>query len=405
MTADSPLVYHQPAPPYFVLRTAFLFAAPFFVNGVALPFFPVWLRSLSMTDLQIGLVLSVPLLVRVITAPVAGVIADRIGERADVLIWSAGLSLLTALAFFMGGGFWVVLIVYGLQGAVYSPYVPIVDSIALSGVRRWGFDYGRIRVWGSLSFIVATMMGGMLIGRYGGGIVLPVMAAGFVLTVIAALLSPKVGRPRRANAIPALETPPNSLRQKDLQLLLLGVTLVNGSHAMLYAFSALYWQQLGFTGTQIAVLWSAGVLAEVLVFMVAKNIRRHVSVFTMILSGCALAVVRWILFPLGTDFLWFLGLQCLHAFTYAIMHSGMQGRIVERVSEDREASAQGLYFFYTGTFTAFITLISGSLFERFHVYGFWAMGGFAFLGLFMAVLGWRLQPHSLGSGGRTKESR
>ena len=94
----SPPPVREEAPRYFVVRIALLFCAPLVVNGFAMPYFPVWLSTLSLSDFEIGIILAVPMFVRVVTAPLVGLLADRIGERAQVLIWSAVLSLLTALA-------------------------------------------------------------------------------------------------------------------------------------------------------------------------------------------------------------------------------------------------------------------------------------------------------------------
>jgi PPP family 3-phenylpropionic acid transporter len=393
-----------PPPRRFALRIALLFCAPLIVNGFAMPYFPVWLSSLSMSDFEIGVVLAVPMFIRVITAPLAGVLADRLGERTIVLIWSGCLSLALAFVLFFAKGFWPVLVIYALQSAAYSPYVPIVEALALSGVRRWGFDYALMRVWGSIAFIGATMLGGWMIGLISGTMVLPAMAAGFGLTVVMACAAPRIGRPRRPSPITAItEPPPQSLRQPDLQLLLIGVTLVNSSHAMLFAFSAIYWQ-IGYSGTQIGALWSAGVAAEVLMFFFAKAIIRRFSVWTMIFSGCLLAVVRWLIFPMDLGFSGYFVLQCFHAFTYAIMHTGMQHKLVERVAEEQEASAQGIYFFYTGIFTAIFTFLSGYFYAWFGVAGFYSMSVVALSGCCFAFAGWYLQPHRLGSGGKTREA-
>ncbi len=394
-----------PPPRHFALRLALLFCAPLIVNGFAMPYFPVWLSTLSLSDFEIGVVLAVPMFIRVITAPLAGVLADRLGERTIVLIWSGLLSLATAFILFFAHSFWPVLVIYTLQSAVYSPYLPIVEAIALSGVRRWGFDYAHMRVWGSMAFIGATMLGGWMTGLIGGAMVLPAMAVGFGLTIVMALAAPRIGRPRRPSPITAItEPPPQSLRQSDLQLLLIGVTLVNSSHAMLYAFSAIYWQSIGYSGTQIGILWSAGVAAEVLMFFFARRIIRRFSVWAMIFSGCLLAVARWLIFPMELGFSGYFILQCFHAFTFAIMHTGMQHKLVERVSEEQEASAQGLYFFYTGMFTAIFTFLSGYFYAWFGVAGFYSMSVVALTGSCFAFAGWYLQPQRLGSGGKTSEA-
>ncbi len=405
MNAPSGFTVTAGAPPFFAARIALVFCAPMMVNGIALPFFPVWLETLSMSDFQIGIVLAVPMFVRVFTAPVAGIIADRLGERSIVLLWSGLLSLLTALALFATGSFWPVLLLYTLQGAVYSPYVPITEAIMLSGVRRWNFDYGRMRLWGSLAFIVATMIGGWLAGLYGGAMVLPAMAAAFVLTVLGAVIAPKIGKPRRPSPIAAIATMPtkSTLRQADVQLMLIGVSLVNASHAMLYAFSAIYWQKMGFSGVDVGILWSAGVLAEVVFFLFAVQLRRRFNLWSMMTVGSAVAVGRWVLFPMDMSFAGYFALQCLHAFTYALIHMSAQSRLVERVAEEQEAAAQGLYYFYTGVFTALATFVSGYAYNWYGVEGFYLMSFVAAAGLLSVVAGRlvapRAQPQSEASGG------
>lgn len=405
MTAPSGYSVTTGAPPFFAARIALVFCAPMMVNGIALPFFPIWLETLKMSDFQIGIVLAVPMFVRIFTAPIAGVVADRIGERSIVLIWSGLLSLLTAVALFATGSFWPVLLLYTLQGAVYSPYVPITEAIMLSGVRRWNFDYGRMRLWGSLAFILATMTGGWLAGLYGGDMVLPAMAAAFVLTVLGAMIAPRIGKPRRPSPISAIATMPtkSTLRQWDVQLMLIGVSLVNASHAMLFAFSAIYWQKMGFSGVDVGILWSAGVLAEVVFFLFAVQLRQRFNLWSMMIVGGGVAVARWILFPMEMSFAGYFVLQCLHAFTYALIHMSAQSRLVERVAEEQEAAAQGLYFFYTGMFTAIATFVSGYTFSWYGVQGFYLMSLVAAAGLVAIIAGRlvapRAQPQSVASGG------
>ena len=107
------------APPRFRLLSALSYCAPLLVNGVALPFFPMWLALHEFNDHQIGVILAVPMVVRVLVAPIVAMYADRMQERADVLLFSGSLSLLTAIALYWTNTFWPVLIVYTIQGATF----------------------------------------------------------------------------------------------------------------------------------------------------------------------------------------------------------------------------------------------------------------------------------------------
>ncbi|MBB5573665.1 PPP family 3-phenylpropionic acid transporter [Rhizobium paranaense] len=370
-----------------------------------MPFFPVWLAGLNFGDREIGLILAVPMVVRVLVVPIVGILADRVEERANVLFWSGALSLLTAIALYWTSDFWPVLLVYGIQGATYAPYLPVVESIAISGVRRWRFDYGSMRVWGSIAFIFSTLIGGQMIQKWGGSMVLPSMVGGFFLTTVMAFFCPRIGPTRRRNQPINLQAPTGGgLRSPQLLITMIGVSVQQSSHAVLYTFASIYWRTLGFSGTQIAVLWSIGVAAEVMVFFMSKMLSRRFSAWTLIFFGSSMCVLRWILFPINFGFIGYFVLQCFHSCTYACVHTGIQRRIVASVQEAQEASAQGSYFFYNGMFLGLMTLASGYLYAWLGVSSYYVMAGVAAFGLAMVVLARNLQPHSSGFGERAGEA-
>lgn len=228
-----------PAPALFALRCAMAYAAALSVNGILLPFLPVWLKSLALDDVQIGLILSVPIVLRVISGPIAGLLVDRLAERSHVLFFSAGLSIATALALMMADGFWMVLLIFSLQGAAFAPFTPVLESITVMGVRRWGLRYGSIRVWGSIGFVVATLVTGQAISHFGSGIVPLAAALAFSSLLAAAMVVPRLGR-AAPKPVPAKGSEGGAPRRPSLTLLLIGTSLVQSTHGMFYAFSGIH---------------------------------------------------------------------------------------------------------------------------------------------------------------------
>jgi PPP family 3-phenylpropionic acid transporter len=388
----------QTAPRFFQLRCAIAYGAPLGVNGVILPYLPVWLDGLAFTEFEIGLVLAAQLFLRVAAAPVAGLLADRMTERTLMLAWSGALSLLTAVAMFFTRDFWPVLIVIAVQAAVFAPYAPIVESIAVSGVRRWGFQYGSMRVWGSVGFVAVALLVGELRGFWGFQAIPWAIAFGFLLTVAVAFAAPKLGR-AVARPDPDRMPQPSSLRRLDLHVLMIGASVAQAGHGMFYTFGTIHWQQIGFSSGSIGVLWSAAVVSEIFVFFAAGWIARRISPWTLMRIGCAVAVVRWTLFPMPLDFWGYLALQATHAFTFAFVHIGIQHRLVEAVREDQEASMQGAYVFYNGVFLALATVLSGVLYRQFGPTSYVAMSVLALVGLSIIALAARIQPQRVASGG------
>lgn len=392
----------QDAPRLFALRAALLFCAPMMVNGIGLPYFPVFLDYLKMSASEIGIILALPHLVRMVGTPLGTYAADRASDRSHVLLWSATISFCTAVALFYTHSFWAVLIVYALQGIFYAPYAPIAEAILITGVRRWGFDYGFLRLWGSVAFIIATLVGGWLFGLFGGAMVIPSMAVFFLTTVVMAIAAPQLGRAPKLAADPSagmLDTH-NPLWRPDFVLATGGAALVQGSHGMLFTFATIYWERnLGFSGVDIGYFWTAGVVAEITLFFFATRLLARFSIWALILTGCVITVGRWLIFPHISGFWPHLALQCTHAFTFAIIHIGIQQFIMLRVGERQEASAQGFYTTFISLFNAIIILCSGYIYAAFGIRGFNIMAILAAIGVLMVYVAMLRQPQRAGSGG------
>ena len=378
-----------------------LFCAPMMVNGIGLLYFPVYLEDLHMSDIEIGLIVSIPFLVRMIGMPLGTALADRVSDRASILLCSAAVSLITTGLMFFTSSFWPVVLFYGIQGLVYAPFVPIAESILVTGVRRWGFDYGTLRMWGSIAFVFSTLVGGWLLDLYGGAMVLPSMAFFFMLTIIVAAFAPRLGRQATPapDMLPVATTAKSPFWRADFLLVIIGASLVQGSHGMLFGFATLYWNSQDISGMQISFLWTAGVVAEIVLFLLSGRYLARFSAWSLILFGCVIAVLRWSLFPLIDGFWPHLALQSLHAFTFAIVHFGIQRFMMGRVGDERGASAQGFFQFFVALFNVLTAWSSGFIFQAFGVQGFHAMTIVALAGVVCVAASAGLQPQSARSGG------
>jgi len=389
------------APRLFAWRAALLFCAPMMVNGIGLLYFPVYLEDLKMSDIEIGIIVSIPFLVRMIGMPVGAFLADRVSDRAVILIWSAVVSFITTVMMFFTHSFWPVVFFYGIQSLFYAPYVPIAEAILVTGVRRWAFDYGYLRMWGSIAFVFSTLAGGWLLDLYGGSMVLPAMAFFFVLTILVAVSAPRLGKsiPVEAGRTASTLGDKSPFWRPDFLLVIIGAGLVQGSHGMLFGFATNYWTTQGISGLQISFLWTAGVVAEIMLFFISGRYLARFTIWSLILFGSIVAVGRWSLFPMIDGFWPHLALQSMHAFTFAIIHVGIQRFMMARVGDERGASAQGFYQFFVCLFNVLAAWSSGFLFQSYGVEGFYAMTIVAVAGVGFVVAAMMLQPQSARSGG------
>lgn len=390
-------------PRRFELRIALIFAFLFIPQGVHLPYFPLWLEAKGFDPQQIAVVLSAPMFLRVVTTPFITSFADRAKDRANVLIALVAATLAINCGYFLEPTYTVVLAVSLALSIVWTPHSPLADSLALSGVRRFGSNYTSMRIWGSISFFCANLAGGAILSRFGPGAVPLLLALSLAGTLAAALFAPRLGRPRRASPLSAssMHGVAPTLVNRYFLSFAGGAGLIVASHAFMYGFISIYWKSLGLSDSLIGLLWASAVIAEVGIFVVFTRAFGRRSATTLLLLAGLFAILRWLAFPLiwplGAGIAGFFVVQAMHAFSTGIVIIGVQKLIAETVSEERTGAAQGIAYFANGIFMALFTLLSGPLYERFGVGGFYAMALVAVLGL--ALIGFaRLSAPQRGIG-------
>ena len=390
----------QIKPRRFELRISLLFAALFIPAGVHLPYFPLWLKDAGFDAAAIAVILSAPMFLRVVTTPFITAFADRAPDRAYVLIAIVAASLLFSFGYFASSTYGWVLGVSLILAVVWTPHAPLTDSLALSGVRRFGADYSRMRIWGSAAFLIANLAGGAVLSVLGVNALPVLITMGFALTLAAAIGAPRLGRPRLPSPLSAAEFQDRapSLLTPAFVWFVAGAGIITASHGFNYGFSSIYWASLGIAESTIGLLWACGVLAEVGVFFVFTRIFGRVSPTRVLMMAGAGAVLRWTLFP----FVWSAGLgvpgffvvQSLHAISTGLVLLGVQKMIAETVPDHRFGAAQGMAFFANGFAMAAVTLASGSLYENFGVDAYFVMSVVAAAGLLCLAAGVYSSPKS-----------
>ena len=342
-------------PRHFELRISLIYAAVFLPLGVHLAYFPVWLEAEGFDAEQIAVILSLPMFVRVVTTPLITALADRARERATVMLLLTVVAFALSLGYFLPPGYLLVLALSMALQAVWAAQSPLADSFALSGVRRFGSNYPRMRIWGSVAFLLGNFFGGVILAATNAASVPVMISVGLAFTVAASLLAPRLGRPRRASPLSATDMQQSAPRLLTRYLLFFmgGSGIINASHGFLYGFVSIYWKSVGINDGVIGALWAWAVVAEVVVFMVFTRVFGNVRSTTIMGIAGLVSIVRWVAFPfiepLGLGVQGFFIIQSLHALSMGVLLIGVQKLIAETVPEERTGAAQGIAFFATGS--------------------------------------------------------
>ncbi|WP_439817774.1 MFS transporter [Zavarzinia sp. CC-PAN008] len=367
-----------PAPPEgargVFWRMAAVYAFAFSQMGVFVPYWPLWLADRGLGADELSLVIAAGMVVRTVVTPAWGRLADARGERRRLLMLLYWLAFGSVLLFVPAHGFWPLLAASLAWSALVPAQMALTDNVGVLASYQYRLDYGRIRLWGSLSFIAATLAAGPLIGLWGPQAVLWAMLACFALAALSAGLLPDLRTPRAARPQGAVL---HLLRQPVFLVFLAATLLINGSHALYYAFAALYWRGTGLSETTIGILWSLGVVAEVCVFAASGWITARVGPARLILLGGLACAIRWSALAFTTEVPVIALVQVLHALTFGAAHLGAMHFLARWAPLEFSATALGLYSAAVTLGTALIAAPSGTLYS--------AAGGHAFL--VMAGLG------------------
>lgn len=367
----------------FSIRIALFFSALFLVAGTKLPYLPLWLDWRGLSNAEIAAITAAPLFLRIIAGPCIAMVADWWGDRRQAVVLLAAVSLCGMLLLGVAHGFWPILLIAMLMALATTGLMPLAETLAMSGVRHAGLDYGRMRLWGSLSFIAAGFIAGTAIAASGAGVILAILVGGAVATLAAALFLPPDPDEGQTTARRLTFSGLGQFaRDPRFLMFLLAAGAVQSSHAVFYTFGVLEWQRQGLSPTWSATLWAVGVVAEIGLFAFSRVIVARVGAPGLILAGAAGGVVRWGAMAFDPPLALLLPLQALHGLTFGAAHLGALHFMSATIAPAQAGTAQALYASVTaGIGLGFATLLAGPLYAELGGQAYAAMALLSLIGL------------------------
>jgi PPP family 3-phenylpropionic acid transporter len=363
----------------FALRTATLYAAFFAFAGIQMPYLPAWLAAKGLDAREIGIVLAAPMLIRVVAVPLATRLIDRRFEIKSALTMAAALSPALYATMGAASGFAAIIAAYAAISIASSPVLPLADSYVLRGLNARGLAYGPVRLWGSVTFILANVAGGIFLAVIGAQPLVWVLAAAMAMTAAATLPLP---------TRPAPDEPAFAVKKSEVgglwgsavfMSVAAGASLIQASHAVMYGFATLQWSAKGLTGTTIGLLWAIGVVAEILLFAASGRLMTRIGAVEMILAGALGAILRWTAMAFDPPAALLPILQCLHALSFGATHLGAMHVLSRLADRHGGVTPQGDFSALQGVTFAAAMGLSGVLVER--------LGSFSYLAMSLAAAG------------------
>jgi MFS transporter, PPP family, 3-phenylpropionic acid transporter len=376
------------------LRASLFQSTVYLPGAISSVFLGIWLSDHGIPADQIGIINSLPMLCLLALNIVVGRLADRANDWRTVIIIIALIGAAVPIGLYFVNEFWGIMLIWALVTMTGGTIPPIIDAATMRMTRRNGTDFGAVRAWGTVGYVVGAGVIGLLITTWGSSAFVPLFLLMCFLRAGLSLLLPRFRAPGHvatlAEAVPATKLR-DSLKPWFV-LPLVAFALVNSSHALIGGFAALIWHQNGVPDYYIGPLLAISAAAEAVMMFVWRRFGGRVSARNMILASCLACVLRFSVMafnpPVGVLFL----VQILHAITFGVGYFGIVHFIANWTDESNAAEAQG----FANTLQQAASVLSLAVFGWLVVfmgsYAFFAPMLFGAAGVVCVLISLRIRP-------------
>lgn len=339
--------------------------------GVMMPYISVYYKSIGLTASEIGRLMSTFTLSGILVPHFWGWLTAKVGLPKRILQMGILGCFVAVIPFNWTDQFETLWLLTCLMALFYSALLPMTDSLAVRSIRHLDVPYTRLRVGGSIGYVVAVAGGGFLIGHFGIWIVIPTMCTFLALAVVTSLFLKEQAYEAQTHKettsfISLVKTP-------ESMLFFVLAFLAFMSHAPFNVFFAVHLSNEGYSGEQIGLLMAVGVVIEIVLFLFFGNAIKKFHVVHIVMLCFVCGIIRWFLVGWFAYILWIvIFTQLLHCITFALFHMVSIEQIRRLFPERYAGQGQAMY-------SAFAIGLGGGLGMVFTGYLWeWAGGAWAF---------------------------
>jgi len=321
------------------VRARLGYVALFTAVGALYPYIPIYYSSLGLDVGAIGLLAAIFSAAAMLGSPLWGAAGDRLGRSRAVLLIPATLAALAFWALAVAHGIWIVGIAAAAASFAMSGVSPVLDARALETVRDDRSRFGRLRVWGSISFIASALFVGWLADWAG-------IRSLFIVLIPALLVTGVIGIGLRSQSpeptLPRLSSLAAVFRSSLLMRFLAAALVVWTANAAINAFFSVYLVQVGAPPTLVGWAWAIGAAVEVPLMVAFPVLSRRLGLERLIVIGAAFFVARAAALTLVTDPVLATFTMALHGVAFSLVLVGGVAYVSRHAPSGAAASAQGV---------------------------------------------------------------
>jgi PPP family 3-phenylpropionic acid transporter len=288
----------------------------FAVLGIFLPYFNLYCDHIGFSGFQIGLLSALRSMTLVLFPLIWAALADRFHIRKPIYILCNFVSTSIWVFFMVTVDFWPMLLITAFYGMFYAPIISFLEAVTMDVLGAEKKSYGRIRAWGSISFIIMVLVIGKIIDLYAVDIILVFVLAGSLMLAVISFQIPAIEPSPKKILAPGA----GSLFEKRVIVFLLCAVLMLISHGAYYGFFSIHLKNLGYHSTFIGLSWALASTSEILAMLKSDRIFDRYSLEDVLFFSFLVATVRWLVLYFSASAAIILLSQILHSVTYGTFH-------------------------------------------------------------------------------------
>jgi MFS transporter, PPP family, 3-phenylpropionic acid transporter len=305
------------------------------------PFFALYLKYRGFEPFEIAMLMAVGPVARIFVPNLWAWLADRYHARATI---QRGLALSTPFVFvgvLFRPGFAGLLVLMIIWSVLWSGLLPLAEAGTMSVLRARMGIYGRIRLWGSVGFIVVVVAGGYLFDLVGIDTLEVVILVLLTLTAASVFALPR-GRPEPVGSTSG--SLGSVFLKPGVAGLIAGFFLMQVAHAPYNTFYSIYLVDAGYSTTTVGWLWALGVIAEIVLFLWLPQVMRRWRLGQILVACFCFAIARFLMIGWGVNSLAVLAVaQLMHAMTFGAFHAAGVAATHRVFRGDLQSRGQALY--------------------------------------------------------------
>jgi MFS transporter, PPP family, 3-phenylpropionic acid transporter len=324
---------------HFRLAT-FYFVYFLMLGGVA-PYFSLYLRKLGFSAVHIGVLLALMPLARVFAPTAWAWIADHQGARRPLVRMTTAAAALSCAGLLVANSFGALFAVILVLNVFWCAALPMVEATTMGHLKGRLGDYGRIRVWGSISFVLSVVAIGQLLDHT-GILWLPVMLVALFSLCAAAAWALPVDQvpPHHEEHIPLRQI----MRRPEVVALFAACFLMALAHGPYNTFYSIHLVENGYSKSWVGWLWALSVVAEVFVFLLMPRLMQRFTIPSIISFSLGCAVLRFLVIGWAAGSVVLMAVaQLMHAATFGAHHAAALAAIHHLFRGRTQARGQALY--------------------------------------------------------------